>query len=134
MLPFSLLTWLEAIWIVLVSTVLISPFIPSLVDAGTYGKLKSQVRTPTGGWRAAFLHPSLYVRTSTAFISYYALASLWNGYMLAECVVSPSVNVAEAQLLLQKDLLTSLIHRLFLLCFSSHIPPHRSIAPPCWRC
>lgn len=83
-----LLTWISLLWVALISTVVVSPFIPSLVDAGTYGKLKSQVTAPKATWRRLSLHPALYVRTSTAFTSYYALASAWNGALLLECTVS----------------------------------------------
>jgi hypothetical protein len=94
--PLTLLDYTLLLWIALCSLVLISPLFKLLRDAGTYGKLHATGATgkkqddaaavdeARRGWRALALHPALYVRTSVAFTSYYAFASIWNGWLLFE--------------------------------------------------
>ena len=81
----SLLGLVQLIWIAINSLVLLSPFIGPLAQAGAYGKLRGSSDDST---QSIFLHPSLYVRTSTAFIGYYVFACLWNGALFAEVLVS----------------------------------------------
>ena len=108
----TLLDYISLLWIGLNTLVLVSPLIKLLTDAGSYGKLQNAEESerlsegdhrkdrtlqptdasppppPENKQESMFLHPRFYVRTSVAFTSYYALACLWNGWLLFEADVS----------------------------------------------
>ncbi len=89
-----------ALWLLLISLVVVSPLFSLLRDAGTYGKLHHHAQqksskekddakpAPVSGLNKILLHPCLYVKTSIAFPCYYALASIWNAWLLFEAAVS----------------------------------------------
>jgi hypothetical protein len=98
---FSALDWVEIAWMTIDALVLVSPCIALLKEAGTYGKLKNDANgkkeqadqhapksTDAASAKSILLHPALHLTTKTAFTSYYLLASLWNGALFAECLVS----------------------------------------------
>lgn len=112
----TLLDYVSLLWIGLNTLVLVSPLVKLLTDAGSYGKLqnsaeeeeedgdhrKDRTLQPTDAspppqqqqsssenkQESVFLHPRFYIRTETAFTSYYAFACLWNGWLLFEADVS----------------------------------------------
>lgn len=92
---FTLLDYACAVWMILITLVILSPLFKLLTEAGTYGKLlasaapsasasSAKASAQRSGLSRLFLHPSLYISTRTAFISYYAVASCWNGWLLFE--------------------------------------------------
>ena len=99
----TLLDYTLATWVAIILLALISPLVGILNRAGTYGKLmpasaaaatarkpsssssSSSASTSTFAW---LFHPRMYVRTSRAFIGYYAFACIWNGWLLFEADVS----------------------------------------------
>jgi len=96
-----LLDWICVLWLLLCALVLLSPLCKLTSEAGSYGKLH-QLGTRGGSGAKSesprqleklLLHPALYVKTSTAFTAYYALASAWNAWLLYETMVREAMRM-----------------------------------------
>lgn len=92
----TLLDYTLVTWVVITLLALVSPLVGILARAGTYGKLipaatagkKASASATSSSAFAWLFHPSMYVRTSRAFVGYYAFACVWNGWLLFEADVS----------------------------------------------
>lgn len=107
LLPSTLLSFVDLLWLSLILLVVTSPLVPIFVSAGRYGKLREDGKDENEGnnkknddhikiiqesssssssLASLFLHPSLYVRTSTAFLVYYVASSIFNGILIFEYI------------------------------------------------